>query len=113
MHAIEQRGNLLARRAIELAGRLVGEQQARTIGERARDGHALRLAARQLRRAMIASMREADIVEELRGAPAARFARDARLGLRNLDVLGGGQHRQQEEALEDEADAEQPERAAL
>ncbi len=40
-------------------------------------------------------------------------SRRAGLGLRQLDVLGGRQHRQQEEALEDEADVPQPQRAAL
>ena len=34
-------------------------------------------------------------------------ARHARFALRQLDVLGGRQHRQEEEALEDEADARQ------
>ena len=44
---------------------------------------------------------------------AALGRADARFGLRQLDVLPRGQHRQQEEALEHEADLAQPEPAAL
>jgi hypothetical protein len=38
---------------IEIAGRLVRQQQARRIGHGAGDGHALLLAARQLARLML------------------------------------------------------------
>ena len=49
---VEQRDNLLAGRLIELAGRLVGKQEPRPVGQRPRDRDALHLAARELRRAM-------------------------------------------------------------
>ena len=45
---LEQRDDLVGGAAVERAGRLVGEQQARAVDERARDRHALALAAREL-----------------------------------------------------------------
>ena len=50
---------------IELAGRLVGEQQPRAVGERARDRHALHLAAGELRRPMVGACGQADVLEQL------------------------------------------------
>jgi hypothetical protein len=68
--AIEQRGDLLAGRLIQLARRLVGQQEARAVGERARDRDALHLAARELRRPVIGARAEPDVLEQL--ARAAR-----------------------------------------
>ena len=48
VQAGEQRHDLGAGLRVEVAGRLVGEQDRRVVHERARDGHALALAARQL-----------------------------------------------------------------
>ena len=91
--------------SIQLAGRLVGEQQPRPVGERARDRHSLHLAARQLRGPVIGPCGEPDVVEQLAPSALRRCAvGDAGLGLGQLDVLRRRQHRQQEEALEDEAD---------
>ena len=59
VHAVEQRGDLLAGRLIQLAGRLVGQQQARPVRQGAGDRHPLHLAARQLRRPMIGAVAEA------------------------------------------------------
>src|SRR6185295_10841043 len=53
------------------------------------------------------------VLEQLAAAAAPLAARDAGLRLRQLDVLERRQHRQQEEALEHEADPQQPELAAL
>ena len=56
---------------IEVAGRLVGEQKARRVGDGAGDGDALLLAARQLRRPVVEPLAEAEKDEELPGrAPA-------------------------------------------
>ena len=60
-------------RAVEVAGRLVGEDDLRARAERAGDGDALLLAARQLRREMIGAMRQADL-----GQQAARRRRRRR-----------------------------------
>ena len=91
-------------RAVEVAGRLVGQQDRRVVGERARDRHALLLAARELRRIVMARGRAA------RPRPAGVVARAA--GVRHAGnlhrhehVLERGQRRQQVEELEDEPDA--------
>ena len=45
-HMVEHHGKRgLTRAMVELAGRLVGQQQSRTMDERPRDADALRLAA--------------------------------------------------------------------
>ena len=53
---------------VEIAGRLVGQHQRRLVGERAGDGDALLLAARQLRRAMIEPLGKPERAEQLLGA---------------------------------------------
>ena len=93
LDAVEQRRDLLAGRVIELAGRLVGEQQARAVGQRAGNRDALRLTAGQLGGPVVAAVREPDVVEKLRGALPPIRARHPGLGLRHLHVLGRGQHR--------------------
>src|SRR6185436_2178087 len=113
VNAIEEIRDLLAGRFVELAGRLVREQQGRTIGERAGNRDALHLPARQLRRTVIDPPRQADVLEELARPGAAVALRRAGFGLRQLDVLPRGEHRQQEEALEHEADPVQPDAAPV
>ena len=86
--AVEQRRDLLARRLVQLAGGLVGQQQARPVGQRARDRHALHLAARELRRPVV---RRDGRGRRTRAAPPCARRRSARgtpgLRLRQLDVL--------------------------
>src|SRR5436190_8567793 len=99
----EQVDDLVAGAGIEVAGRLVGEQDRGLVGEGARDRHALLLASRELRRIVMAPRPEADLGQELIGA-------DARIGLpgdleRHAHVLPRGQRGQQVKELEDEADA--------
>ena len=53
---------------IEVAGRLVGEQHARRVGDRARDRDALLLAAGQFRRPVRDALAEAEIGEDFGGA---------------------------------------------
>ena len=112
--AIEQIGDLLAGVLVELAGRLVGEQQRRPVRQRARDRHPLHLAAGQLRRPVIARDRRG------RRTRAARAcARAARPWSTPASACGSSmfshavEHRQQEEPLEDEADPRQADAAAL
>ena len=50
---------------VEVAGGLVGEQQARRIGDRAGDGDALLLAAGEFAGAMIEALAEAEEGQEL------------------------------------------------
>ena len=102
--AEQQVDDLAAGRAVEISGRLVGQQQRRVVGERPRDRHALLLAARELGRIVMAAFGQADLVEQRRRARAAlRHAGDLH---RHEDVLERGQRRQQVEELEDEADAQ-------
>ena len=91
---------------VERAGRLVGQDQLRPVDQRARDRHALLLAAGQLGR------RVAGALGQARRAPAPRSARSCALGRldagidhRQLDVLQRAGARQQVELLEHEADA--------
>ena len=49
---------------VEIPGWLVGEDQRRIVGQRARNGDALLLAARQLRRIVMPAIVQADLVEQ-------------------------------------------------
>ena len=62
-------------RTIEIAGRLVGQKNARRVGDRARDGDALLLAAGQLRR----PVRQAILEPEIRQAARRRASRASAL----------------------------------
>ena len=89
---------------VEVAGRLVGEDDGRPRGQGAGDGDALLLAAGELRRAVAGAVGEPDACRAAAAirAPLRRAAREAQ---RQRDVLGGRERRQQVEGLEDEADA--------
>jgi hypothetical protein len=86
---------------VEVAGRLVGEQQGRARRGGARDRHALLLAARQLRRIMVKAVAKADALE-FGPRPLARILRPGEFE-RHRDVLDGGHRRQQLEGLQDDA----------
>ena len=65
--------DLLARDRIERAERFVEEQHSRLAGERAREGHALALAAGQLGREDSREMRDTEAFEQVRTlAPACK-----------------------------------------
>src|SRR5690606_2396610 len=99
---LEQMDDRLARAGVEIAGRLVGEQDARLVDERAGERDPLLLAARKLRGIVIEPVAEADPAEQLRGPPAdVRVASQLE---RYLHVLAGRQRRNQLERLEHEAD---------
>ena len=89
---------------VELAGRFVGQQEPRLVGEGAGDGDPLLLAARQLVGAVPGTLAQADELEQVLDAAVA----SARLGVhepeRDLDVLGGAQDRHEAERLEDVGD---------
>ena len=89
---------------IDIAGRLVGDEQLGPADHRAGDGDALLLAARQRRRAGAGAVGEADPGEHL---PDRRFevlVLDARDPERQRDIVEGGEVRDQPEILEDDAD---------
>src|SRR5437867_889605 len=101
---VEQLEDLLGRLAVEVAGGLVGEQHRGVAHDRARDRHALLLAARELARVVVHAIGEPDQLEREQGALAALLAAHAHEQQRQLDVLERGQHRDQVVELEDEAD---------
>ena len=100
--------------AVEIAGRLVGEQHVGLGDDRAGDGDALLLAARQLGRGMVPPVG--------RGRPcrARPWPCSRRVALvlaaieqRQLDILERGGAREQVEALEDEAEIAAAQQRAL
>ena len=111
-HGAQQAHDLTAGLEVELAGRLVGDQQLGAAGQRPSDRHPLLLAAGQLTRALRGVLGEPDESSRSRPAPRARpsACRDAQ---RDADVLGRGQHRDQAERLEDERDRVAPQRNPL
>jgi hypothetical protein len=77
---------------------------AGVVHERAGDGHALALAARELVGAVAEPRAELHPFQRLGGAPAALGRGHAGVDQRQLDVLQRLRARQQVERLEDEAD---------
>src|SRR6185436_18112504 len=65
----EQVEHRLSRGRVEIAGRLVGEQEAGASGEGARDRHALLLAAGQSARSVRTPIGESDARQDLAGHP--------------------------------------------
>ena len=98
----QQLEDLAAGLRVEVAGRLVREDDGRPAHERAGDRDALLLAAGELGRAVRAPVLQADLVEQVLEEVLVRLRPGERE--REGDVLLGGQHRQQVEELEDEAD---------
>ena len=73
--SLEQRQDLLAGPAVERTGGLVGEQDRRTVDQRARDRDALLLAAGQLAGTMLGAFAQADRVQRrMRAAQRVRRA---------------------------------------
>src|SRR5688500_3800567 len=60
----QQFDDLVSGSAVEISRRLVGEQDWRIVGERARNRHALLFPAGQLRRIVMAPFRETDFAQE-------------------------------------------------
>src|SRR4051812_27596516 len=112
MHLEEQFGDLLRRSRIEVAGRLVAEQQPRPADQRAGDGDALALAAGQLAGPVIGPVAEADNVDQL-ARPLLAIVRPLADECRHQYVLENGALRQQTMVLEHEADRPVPELGEL
>jgi len=93
---------LAAGLVVEVAGRLVGAEDPRSVDEGSGQGDALLLAAGELQRVVVEPLAEADLPQQLRRfAGAAAFSAELQ---RHQHVLDRGQRRDQLEALEDEAD---------
>ena len=104
VQVVEEPEHLERRRAVEVAGRLVGEHDERLVDERAGDRDSLALATGERRGKVTASVGEPDLVEQLEGARAglARRAPGEKRG--QLDVLPRSELVHEVERLEDEAD---------
>jgi hypothetical protein len=102
----QQLDHLAARRTIEVAGRLVGQQDRGIVGERPGDCDPLLLAARQLRRVVMRAIRQPHFGEQ-RARAGRRIGAVGNLD-RHQHVLERGQRRQQVKGLEDEPDARSP-----
>ena len=103
---VQEVQDLLARARVEVARRLVGEDDRRLRDERARDGYALLLASGELGRPVRAAIVEAYLAQQV--------LEEVRVGLsagdrhRQHDVLFCREHREQVEELEHEADVLAP-----
>jgi hypothetical protein len=112
-HAFEQQGeHLVGGARVEVAGRLVGQDQRRPVHQRARDRHALQFAARQRARPARTEAGEADARQQGLDAWRMLAGGDAGEQQRHRDVLRHGQRRQDMEGLEHEADAPGAQRGA-
>src|SRR5262245_16069924 len=100
----EQFEDMLSISAIEIARRLVRQQNRRLHHERSRQRDALLLAAGKLDRVMIAALDEADAVEQVFGAGAGGSIEAAAELHRQNDVFKGGKCRNQVIGLEDETE---------
>src|SRR3989442_365985 len=96
--------DLLTRGRVEVAGRLVGEQDARLVHQRPRDSHALPLAAGQLVRLVLHPIPQRHALQRPRGPRAPCRGPKPRVDEGQLHVVQGGRAGQQVEGLEDEAD---------
>ena len=92
VHVDQQVHDVPAVGAVEIAGRLVGQQDRRIVGQGACDGHALLLAARQLRRIVMPAIAQAHFVQQ-RVGPPRRIAAAGQFH-RHQHVLARGQRRE-------------------
>jgi hypothetical protein len=105
---LEDVEDLLGRVRVEVAGRLVREDQVGRVDERAGDCDALLLPTRQLVRAVLGARRQADELERGLRALAAFTGTHPGVQHRQLDVRPRRHARDQVERLEDEADRPVP-----
>src|SRR5207249_8631550 len=95
--------------AVEGPGGLVGEDDLSAIHQRASDGDALLLAARELARPVFEPIGEAERREERPRALVPRSRRNPGVDGGHLDVLGGARGSDQVVALEHEPELFAPE----
>ena len=101
---LEKVEHRIARLAVEVAGRLVAQQEQRIGDDGARDADPLFLAAGQFGRAVPGAVGKTDECQRRAGAAQPLGGRQVGQQQRQLDIALGGQHRQQVVGLEDEAD---------
>ena len=108
MQAVEEPEHLQGRRAVEVAGRLVGQHDGGLVGERPGNRDPLTLAPRQRRGQEPGPVGQPDPVQQLGGPPPGRPRRPPGQQRRQLDVLHRGQLVHQVEGLEHEPDSLAP-----
>src|ERR1051325_7443282 len=101
---VEEVHDLARHERVEVAGRLVREDQLRRRGQHARDGHALLLPARELRRQVVQARGQADHVHRFLDAVLALERGEPAVAQRDVDVVEDVEVGDEVEALEDEAD---------
>ena len=89
---------------VEVAGRLVGQDDGGIGHQRPRDGHPLPLSARELVRPVLHAVRQPDRLEGLLGAPPPLRLRHPGVDQGQLDVVEDVGAREEVEGLEDEPD---------
>ena len=99
--------------AVEIAGRLVGQDDRRIVGQRARQRHALLFAARQLRRIVMRAPGQADFLEQR--AARVRGSATPAISIGTATFSYAVSDGNQVEELKDEADllAAQPRQRVL
>ena len=113
MHVSKEGVQRLGGRFVEIAGRLVGEQQRRTHHERARHRDTLLFSTRQHAGPMREPIAEPDAAQQVFRARPRLVHRDPGDPHRHLGVLGGVELREQMMELEHEADLSVAERDDL
>jgi len=102
----QQIGDVRRAGAVEIPGRLIGQQQLRLIDDRARDRHPLPLAARKRGDPIVHAVLQPDPVEHHPRARQAARGRQAAAEQCDLDILQRRQRGDQVEFLEHDADVE-------
>src|SRR2546426_4455165 len=85
---------------VQVAGRLVGEQERGVVQDRAAEGDALLLTPGELRREMVHPVRHADFLQEFPRSPSRRRALAPAVPRRQQHVLERRERREQQERLE-------------
>ena len=112
---LEHLQNLNARPRIEIARRLIGQQQRRMVDQRPRNGHALLLAAGHLRRHVLATLRKPHSLQQApRQQAGILHARAANRVIQGHDyVLHRRGAREKIEVLENESQLRRPYQRSL
>ena len=112
MQLAEQVQDFGSRVAVEVAGRLVGQDQRGLVDQRAGDGHALLLAAGEFGRLVVQPVAQAEPLEGGAGPRRRVRAGEPWYKQRHLDVLDHRGTRQQVVRLEDETEVRLRSRAS-
>src|ERR1700678_165469 len=104
MQLLEQIHDTARHLRVEIAGRLVRQQQPRRTRERAGDGHALLLSARELRGVVTRPGRQADAFQGLLYSPPPLRSVESAIAQRYVDIVLHVQIGNQIEGLKNEAD---------